>query len=62
MSSIEAYSQCSPTCNLQNISMNRWWGDGDNQNALPDITTDDEDGDDFISFKNYNIISILMSY
>ena len=61
MSSIEAYSQCSPTCNLQNISMNRWWGDGDNQNALPDITTDDEDGDDFISFKNYGSVSVDIS-
>lgn len=55
------YGQCSPSCNMQSIGINRWCGDGDNQNSIPDITTDDVDGDDFIAFKNFGSNSVNIS-
>ncbi len=39
------------SCALQGIALSKWLGDGDSQ-SLGDITTDDEDGDDFIAFFN----------
>ncbi|KUJ56348.1 hypothetical protein AR686_07230 [Chryseobacterium aquaticum subsp. greenlandense] len=55
------YSQCAPACTLNNIGVSRWWGDGDDQNSVPDAITDDEDGDDFIAFKNFGTTSVNIS-
>lgn len=55
------YSQCAPACTLNNIGVSRWWGDGDDQNSIPDATNDDEDGDDFIAFKNFGTTSVNIS-
>jgi len=49
-----------PTCLLDNVGMSKMFGDGDNQ-AVGDITSDDEDDDDFISFANFGSTSVDIS-
>lgn len=50
---IVIYGQCGPSCQLNGIGLHMWLGDSDDQ-TIGDSTNDDEDDDDFISFKNYS--------
>ncbi|MBB4805262.1 hypothetical protein HNP38_000534 [Chryseobacterium defluvii] len=54
------YGQCGPPCQLNGIGLYMWLGDGDSQ-TIGDSTTDDEDNDDFIAFKNYGTSPINIS-
>jgi hypothetical protein len=60
LSSYNLSAQCSPTCKLENVGMYMWMGDNDNQ-SLGDATSDDEDGDDFIVYKNYGTSPVDIS-
>jgi hypothetical protein len=53
-------AQCNPVCTLDNVGMYMWMGDNDAQ-SLGDATNDDEDGDDFIVYKNYGTAAVDIS-
>lgn len=53
-------AQCAPTCQLEGVGMQIWMGDNDAQ-GLGDLTSDDEDGDDFIIYRNYGNTAVNIS-
>lgn len=53
-------AQCPSICALKGVGLYVWLGDGDSQN-IGDATNDDEDGDDFIGFKNYSSVPVDIS-
>lgn len=55
-----ALAQCPSLCELKGVGLYVWLGDGDSQN-IGDATNDDEDGDDFIGFKNYSSVPVDIS-